>query len=463
MTILESLFNEPIALSEKGLLQLEKDYQRLSQIDVDVEEEMYSSSYEPKPIEELHYNPDTGIGVIEVSGYLVNKWEWWLKYVDATSYEQILADMQTMLEAGAHTIIQHNVSGGGQAYGVFEAATSMRAMLDEYEAEMITYSDGITASAAFALAAPSNKIIVNPDSEIGSVGVVVALLDTSEYMKKEGLKRIYITAGKNKVPFDKDGKFTKEFLADLQEGVDKTYDKFTSHISTYRPVTKESLVDVGAKVFDAEDAVAFGYADEVMSSNDFAEYLADVVTRKGNSMSFLNTLIKPKKESTMSVDTPNPAVEGEVQETLETVKLSYEAKLAEMKDIEAGLQASIAEFETKLAEANAQVEALTQSLATLESEKANAKAASRLAKLTKVVGDVKGAELAELYASFSDEQFATALAAISGAQDSNAETIEQEIGEEGAVVVPEVKMSTTQAMAVQLAEKYKNTVVNPFQ
>ena len=91
-------------------------------------------------------------------------------------------------------------SGGGEAYGMMETANEMRKIADANDVKFITYVDGYAASAMYGLSAASHEIIVNPDAQVGSIGVVVSLANYSEAEKQYGLKRVYVTAGESKVP-----------------------------------------------------------------------------------------------------------------------------------------------------------------------------------------------------------------------------------------------------------------------
>ena len=59
----------------------------------------------------------------------------------------------------------------------------------------------MACSVYYALIAQCDEVIANPDAIVGSIGCCVALTDVSKAMEMEGVKRIFITSGSNKVPF----------------------------------------------------------------------------------------------------------------------------------------------------------------------------------------------------------------------------------------------------------------------
>jgi len=167
-------------------------------------------------------------------------------------------------------------SGGGMCSHCFETAREIRAICDSYNIKLIGYADEQACSAAYALLCICDVVVANPSAELGSIGVLVALMDTSEAMKQAGLKRIFITSGTNKVPFADDGTFKKSFLDGLQADVDRLNMEFAEHVSRYTGLSVETIMGFEADTFDAVKAVELGLANSVMTSKEFAEYIIRV-------------------------------------------------------------------------------------------------------------------------------------------------------------------------------------------
>ncbi len=67
-------------------------------------------------------NLTNGVGVIKVTGPLVNKADMFTAMCGGCSYEGIVAQAHELVKEGAKTIVMSVDSGGGEAYGVFLAA-----------------------------------------------------------------------------------------------------------------------------------------------------------------------------------------------------------------------------------------------------------------------------------------------------------------------------------------------------
>ncbi len=214
-----------------------------------------------------------GVGIISVSGPLVNKATMWDALCGGCSYEGILAEANELVKAGATKIVMEVDSGGGEAYGCFLAAMELKKLCAENNISLIGYVDGSACSAAYALVCVCDEVVANPYSEVGSVGVLISLCDISKHLEQEGIKPIYISAGKEKIPYKADGSFKQTFLDDLQMKVDKLYQAFVEHVALNTGLTEQDIRNTEAKTFLAQDALELGLINKIMSNSDFIEYV----------------------------------------------------------------------------------------------------------------------------------------------------------------------------------------------
>lgn len=230
------------------------------------------------PLDDIIEEPkfSNGMGVLRVDGSLTYKPLMTMCGEVGTSYCSLVEQAEEMAGAGVKTIVMEVSSGGGESSHCFQAAEEIRAICDEYSIKLLGYADTMACSAAYALISICDEVVMNPSAEAGSIGCVCALMDTSKAMEQAGLKRIFITSGDNKVPFDGDGTFKKEFLDQLQEHVDKLNLEFATHVSNYTGLSVEEIIAFEAKTFNAEDAVKVGLANKIMTNKQFAAYAAEV-------------------------------------------------------------------------------------------------------------------------------------------------------------------------------------------
>lgn len=225
---------------------------------------------DPDDLDDLY---ELGIAVINVSGSLTYKPVMTMCGEVGTSYQELVEQFEDAIEAGCKTIVMNIESGGGEASHCFQTAEDIRSMCDEAGVYVYGYADTMACSAAYALGVICDELHCNPSATLGSIGCVVCLCDTSKAMEQAGLRRIFITSGSNKVPFNEAGEFKQEFLDSLQEEVNRVNDEFASHVSKYSGLSVDEIKALEAESFNANDAVEKGLANSVMTNKEFVKYV----------------------------------------------------------------------------------------------------------------------------------------------------------------------------------------------
>jgi ClpP class serine protease len=213
------------------------------------------------------------IGLINIHGSLTNKPVESLCGATGTSYAGLTSQMSELIEAGCKTVVFDISSGGGEAFNCFQTADAIRQMADENEVYLISYVQDCAASAAYALCVMSDEVVCHPQGQVGSIGVLIALMNNSKALEKAGLTRTFVTAGANKIPFDANGDFRDEFIESLQEQVNELYGEFVAHVSKYTGLSVEEIKATEASMFRANKAMELGLINSIMTNEAFAEYL----------------------------------------------------------------------------------------------------------------------------------------------------------------------------------------------
>lgn len=214
------------------------------------------------------------VGIINIHGSLTNKPVESMCGATGTSYAGLLNQMSELIEVGCKTIVLDIDSGGGEAFNCFQTANAMRAMADNKGVYLISYVQSMAASAAYALAVCADEVVCHPQGQVGSVGVLVALLNNSKQLEMNGLSRTFVTAGANKIPFEADGSFREGFLEEIQTRVDDLYGQFCAHVASYTGLSVEEVQATEASVFSGPTALSMGMVNSVMTNEEFATYIA---------------------------------------------------------------------------------------------------------------------------------------------------------------------------------------------
>ena len=233
------------------------------------------------------YSVENGIAYLNIEGTLTYKPTFFSMMCGGISYLELQDAAKEIAEDSGIKIVVLNIdSGGGEAYSCFSTAKYLKDTLNNSGKKIITYVDGMMASAAYALGCSADEVIMNPDAQTGSIGVVVKLVDTAVMKEQEGIKDVYIYAGDKKVPFDDEGHFKKDFLDRLQTSVDETYLEFVNHVSEMRNIPTKDVVATQADVFRSNKAIELGLADKVMTRFEFEEYLSTLTNAEETELPY---------------------------------------------------------------------------------------------------------------------------------------------------------------------------------
>lgn len=137
-----------------------------------------------------------------------------------------------------------------------------------------SFVEDMGTSAAYWIASQTAHVYASQYANVGSIGVIWTVYDTSEAYQKEGIKVRAITSSPGKA-FVVDGMpITDKQVAKMQAYVDATYQAFVSVVARGRGVDVKAARTMGgdADIYNAPLALEKGLVDAVMP---FAEALAD--------------------------------------------------------------------------------------------------------------------------------------------------------------------------------------------
>lgn len=156
-------------------------------------------------------------------------------------------------------------SPGGTVSGVAEFARKIGLLSTAAGKHVIAYASGQCCSAAYWIACGCAQILCSPSSDVGSIGVYIALMDSSENWAQEGYKLVLIKAGEYKAAGIEGSTITPAQIALWQSEVDYIYGFFMGAVQSARPgvavETMQGQTFFGQRAVDA--LLVDGLADDV--------------------------------------------------------------------------------------------------------------------------------------------------------------------------------------------------------
>lgn len=420
-----------------------ESFENNDEVEKELRQPLSEEEQRERKYRQLGITNDGKRGNLNVTGTLVPK----AGSIDAdcmelTSYEKLHNTFVQQVNEGIEELVLHVDSGGGSAFSCFEMATEVKKLAVEKDIKIYAYVDGLSASAAYAWTSIADEIIARPDSEVGSVGVVVQLINNSKMLENIGITRQFVCHGEQKVPFAENGEFSPQFISSIQKKVDKTGKEFSNFIATNRNLSVQSVLNTQAEVFDSEEALAVGFIDKIMTKSEFYNTYLPSLNSKSQSDSFVNRYglsVEEKQDSVLN----GKSTKEETMNNSEKDKTVIEASDTQSPDLAATMTAQLEKMEldnkaltNQLAEVTAKLEAKDSEYAELMANMQEAELNQRLATRKMALEDALGKDndkvesLLSTTESLSDEQFEIIATSLATSQDKTNQHL-AELGGEG--------------------------------
>lgn len=205
------------------------------------------------------------IAIIPVEGMLVNAKAGGLLQ---PTENPVSLFAQQLNQAAADDSVKAIVLRVNTPGGTVSSADAMYDMVIRFKAQtkkpVITSTSEICASGGYYIACASDKIITQPTTVIGSIGVIFNSFDATGTMAKIGLKSDAIKSGPNKdlgSPLKPMGNEEREIMQGL---VNEYFDRFKSVVRRHRSIPDDATFTMvtDGRVFSGKRAVELGLADQ---------------------------------------------------------------------------------------------------------------------------------------------------------------------------------------------------------
>ncbi len=166
---------------------------------------------------------------------------------------------------------------------------------------------GIAASGGYYIASGAKKIIANPGTLTGSIGVIINFGNFTELFKKIGYKPITIKSGKFKDIGNPGREMKPEEREYLEKLVKNVHEQFVKDVAKGRklPVDRVKKIADG-RIFTGEQAKKLGLVDGLGNFQDAVDELARMAKIKGEPKLVYPT---PRRRGLMDI-----LFEGEIKE-----------------------------------------------------------------------------------------------------------------------------------------------------
>ena len=174
-------------------------------------------------------------------------------------------------------ILKINSPGGSPVQSALIYDEIVRLRDENPDKSIVAVVEDIAASGAYYVASAAEKIYVNQSSIVGSIGVLFNGFGFSDLLKKYGVERRLLTAGKNKAMLDPFSELNITEKDETQKLLNEIHSHFISAVVDQRGelLSKDPIIFSGM-IFTGNKSIELGLSDELGSVNLVAKNFFEV-------------------------------------------------------------------------------------------------------------------------------------------------------------------------------------------
>ena len=165
-------------------------------------------------------------------------------------------------DSGIRAIVLRIDSGGGSV--VASEVIRREVQLAQAEKPVVVSMSDVAASGGYWIATPAAKIVADPDTETGSIGVLIGKMNISGLYNLLGISTDFVATSDSATMFSDQQNFTPAQEAAIQKSLAETYKEFTEGVAQGRHMSVAAVGKIGkGRVWTGAQAKELGLVDEL--------------------------------------------------------------------------------------------------------------------------------------------------------------------------------------------------------
>jgi len=272
--ILSRLYNTPLAISQAKLDVITSQVTLKLLAGEDVLSIKGESYHSPVTLASANEDSIPTVAIIDVFDSLVSKNG--AGDSGVTSYDYINRQIESAVSHGVSKIIFYIDSPGGEVAGLFGLASTIKSLSTDFGIETIAVSDGMITSAAYVIAAACDRIKATSSTIVGSIGVIMTLINVAKADEKAGLDYTIIRSKDEKALLNPHEAFNDKGLEDAVKMLGTLDTIMNETVNRFRPqLSIKEIITLNGNTVLGEEALQLGLIDEVVTS--YSSVVADVM------------------------------------------------------------------------------------------------------------------------------------------------------------------------------------------
>lgn len=184
--------------------------------------------------------------------------------------------------------------------------------------KIVVSMGSVAASGGYYIASPATRIVANPGTLTGSIGVIMEIPNFAGLMNKLGIKSEVVKSGRHKDIASVFRGIKKEDREILQNVLDNVHDQFILAVAEGRKMLLEDVRKIAdGRIFTGEQALKVGLIDEIGNLEDAVKVAGKLSGIKGEPE------VVSKKERFSFTDLLKGSMPKELTDVFPSVKIKY--------------------------------------------------------------------------------------------------------------------------------------------
>ena len=195
------------------------------------------------------------IGVVEIKGVIMES---------RPIVDQLIKFKKSRSVRGIVLRIDSPGGGVAPAQEIYEEVGKIKR-----EKKVVASIESVGASGGYYIACAADRIVANPGTITGSIGVITEFVNVEQLLQKIGLKSFVVKSGKHKDIMTPTREPTEEDKKILQEVIDNIHNQFIDAVADGRKLDREKVVEIAdGRIFSGQQARDLGLVDALGNFQD---------------------------------------------------------------------------------------------------------------------------------------------------------------------------------------------------
>lgn len=220
-------------------------------------------------ISEAEFASGDRIAVVEVHGQITTRQGDGLFAAEGASAERIIDQLEQIQDDSSIQAVMLDIDSPGGGVVASEQIHNKIVEVVDAGTPVVAYMGDTAASGGYYISAPADRIVANPATVTGSIGVISQIPNLQEMYDKLGIDMQVITSGEHKDMMQTTRPLTDEEREIMQDYLDQTYQRFVEVVAQGRDMSTaeaEELAD--GRIYSGQQASENGLVDDLGDYQD---------------------------------------------------------------------------------------------------------------------------------------------------------------------------------------------------